>query len=69
MPTSNLRMGQCQKECVQEGETNFARATRKPNANGERKGEMIKPIVQILIWSGRVNYNMLRMQRSATFRA
>ena len=24
------------------------RATKKPNANGERNGEMMKPIVQIL---------------------
>ena len=28
------------------------RATRKPNAKGERNGEMMKPIVQMLIYRG-----------------
>jgi hypothetical protein len=31
------------------GKTDLARATRKPNAKGERKGDMMKPIVQMLI--------------------
>ena len=26
------------------------RATKKPNANGERNGDMMKPMVQILIY-------------------
>jgi hypothetical protein len=30
------------------GKTNLVRATRNPNAKGERKGEMMKPIVQTL---------------------
>jgi hypothetical protein len=35
-------------ENIQErGKTDLVRATRKPNAKGERKGEIMKPIVQI----------------------
>jgi hypothetical protein len=30
------------------GKADLARATRKPKAKGERKGEMMKPIVQML---------------------
>jgi hypothetical protein len=31
------------------GNTDLVLATRNPNAKGERKGEMMKPIVQTLI--------------------
>jgi hypothetical protein len=31
------------------GKTDFARETKNPNAKGERKGENMNPIVQMLI--------------------
>ena len=36
------------KNASKNGETDLALATRNPNANGEREGEMRKPVVQIL---------------------
>ena len=45
-------------------ETHLARATRKPKRNGETKGEMMKPIVQILSYAWRVSRMRVRPMSS-----